>query len=172
MLRLLILRHALAAPAGSGPDFDRALTAEGRAEARKIGAFLESRGIVPGFAAISPARRAVETWQAVRSKLSVPPAETIEPKLYDASAGTLLDVARKIDGRNRTALIVGHNPGLEALTITLTGGALRMDKRYLTEKFAPCALVITDFDIENWDELSPGKGVLSLFVTPAGISEK
>ena len=172
MLRLLILRHALAMPAGSGPDFDRALTAEGRSEARKIGVFLENREIVPGFAAISPARRAVETWQAVRSKLSAPPTEMIEPKLYDASAGTLLDAARKIEDRHRAALIVGHNPGLEMLTLALTGGALRTDKRYLSEKFAPCALAIADFDAENWDELSPGKGVLSLFVTPASIPGK
>lgn len=172
MLRLLILRHARATPAGGSPDFDRMLTVEGRSEARKIGAFLESRQIMPGFAAISPARRAAETWQAVKSKLSASPAETIEPKLYDASAGTLLDVAHKIEDRHRTALIVGHNPGLEMLTLALTGGALRADKRYLTEKFAPCALAIADFDTESWDELSPGKGVLSLFVTPAGIAEK
>lgn len=172
MLRLLILRHARAAPAGSGPDFDRMLTVEGRSEARKIGAFLESRQIMPGFAAISPARRSAETWQAVKSKLSTPPAETLDPKLYDASAETLLDVTRKIDGRHRTALIVGHNPGLEMLTLALTGGALRADKRYLSEKFAPCALAIADFNAESWDELSPGKGVLSLFVTPASLADQ
>lgn len=172
MLRLLILRHARAAPAGSGPDFDRPLTVEGRSEARKMGAFIEDRQFMPGFAAVSPARRSIETWQAVKSKLSTPPAEMLDPKLYDASAGTLLDVARKIDGRHGTALIVGHNPGLEMLTLALTGGALRTDKRYLSEKFAPCALAIADFNAGSWDELSSGKGVLSLFITPAGIAEK
>lgn len=170
MLRLLILRHARAAPAGSGRDFDRALTTEGRSEARAIGAFIEERKLTPGIAAVSPARRAVETWQGARSKLSTPAAETLDPKLYDASVGTLLETARKFDDRYRIAAIVGHNPGLEALTIALTGGALRMDMRYLSEKFAPCALAVTDFDIESWDELSIGKGVLSLFTTPAGIA--
>jgi phosphohistidine phosphatase len=172
VLRLLILRHARAAPAGSGPDFDRALTAEGRAEARTIGALIEDRKLTPGFAAVSPARRALETWQGARSKLSAPIAETLDPKLYDASVGTLLEAARKFDDRYRVALLVGHNPGLEALTIALTGGALSADRRYLSEKFAPCALAVTDFDIESWDELSIGKGVLSLFTTPAGSAEK
>jgi phosphohistidine phosphatase len=165
MLRLLILRHAKAVPAGSGLDFDRALTAEGRSEARKMGALIERRRLTPGFAAISSARRAMETWQEVRLNLSTPPAEALEPKLYEASAGTLIAIVRKFDARYRTALMVGHNPGLEALTTFLTG-------RELPEKFTTCALAIVDFNVESWDELSSGKGVLSFFVTRAGLPGK
>lgn len=165
MLRLLILRHAKAVSAGRGPDFDRALAAEGRFDARKMGALIEARRLKPDFSVVSPARRAMETWQEARSALSTPPAEVLEPKLYEASSGTLLAIVRKFDGRYRTALMVGHNPGLEALAAFLTGSEL-------PEKFTTCALAIVDFKVESWDELSSGKGVLSFFVTRAGLTGK
>jgi phosphohistidine phosphatase len=167
MRRLILLRHARAEPAGDGPDFDRALTAEGRADARAMGAFLAERGISPDFAAMSPARRAAKTWELARANLSTPCDEAVDPKLYDASAGQLLEVCRRIAARYRVAVLTGHNPGLEALALVLTGNALRNDARYIREKFSPGALAAIDFDVADWNELDPGKGVLALFATPA-----
>jgi phosphohistidine phosphatase SixA len=61
--------------------------------------------------------------------------------------------------------MVGHNPGFEALAAFLTGSEL-------PGKFTTCALAIADFKVESWDELSSGKGVLSFFVTRAGLPRK
>lgn len=169
MRRLLLLRHARAEPAGDGSDFDRALTVEGRADARAMGAFMAEREIEPGFAAMSPARRAAKTWELARSNLSTLCDETVDPRLYDASAGQLLEVCRGIAARYQAAVLTGHNPGLEALALVLTGNALRTDARYIREKFSPGALAIIDFDVNDWNELDPGKGVLALFATPASV---
>ena len=167
MRRLLLLRHARAEPAGGGSDFDRALTAEGRADARTVGAFMAERKISPGFAAMSPARRAAKTWELARANLSTPCDEVVDPRLYDASAGQLLEVCRGIAARHWSAVLIGHNPGLEALALVLTGNALRTDARYIREKFSPGALVVIDFDVTDWSEIDPGKGVLAFFATPA-----
>jgi phosphohistidine phosphatase len=163
MRRLLLLRHAKTEPAGDGPDFDRALTAEGRAGARAMGAFMAERKITPDFAAISPARRAAKTWELARANLSTPCDEVIDPRLYDASARQILKVCQGIAARYRAAVVIGHNPGLEALALALTGNALRADARY-RDKFSPGALAVIDFDVADWNELDPGKGVLALFV--------
>jgi phosphohistidine phosphatase len=170
MRRLLLLRHARAEPAGDGPDFDRALTAAGRADARTVGAFLAARGIAPGLALLSPARRAAKTWELARAELSTACEEKIDPRLYDASAGELLEICRRIAPRYQIAALTGHNPGLEALALALTGNALRVDTRYIREKFSPGALAAIDFDVSGWDELNPAKGVLAFFVTPASAT--
>jgi len=167
MRRLLLLRHARAEPAGDGSDFDRALTPEGRADARAMGAFMAKREISPDFAAMSPARRTAKTWELARANLSTPCDEIVDPRLYDASPGQLLEVCRRIAARYRTAVLIGHNPGLEALALVLAGNALRNDARYIREKFSPGALALIDFDVSDWNELDPYKGVLALFATPA-----
>jgi phosphohistidine phosphatase len=170
MRRLLLLRHARAEAAGDGADFDRAVTAMGRADARTIGAFLAAREIAPGLALLSPARRAAKTWELARAELSTSCGEIIDPRLYDASAGELLEICRRIASRYQVAVLVGHNPGLEALALAFAGDALRADTRYIREKFSPGALAAIDFDVSGWDELNPAKGVLAFFVTPASAT--
>lgn len=170
MRRLLLLRHARAEPAGHAPDFDRALTAAGRADARTMGAFLAAREIAPGLALLSPARRAAKTWELARAELSTACEEKIDPRLYDAPGGEVLEICRRIASRFQAAVLIGHNPGFEALALAFTGNALRTDTRYIREKFAPGALATIDFDVSEWDEIDPGKGVLAFFVTPASAA--
>jgi phosphohistidine phosphatase len=116
---------------------------------------------------MSPARRAAKTWELARANLSTPCDEVVDPRLYDASAGQLLEACRGIAARHRTAMLIGHNPGLEALALVLTGNALRTDARYIREKFAAGAFAVIDFDVTDWSEIDPGKGVLAFFATPA-----
>jgi phosphohistidine phosphatase len=170
MRRLLLLRHARAEPAGDGADFGRALTAMGRADARTIGACLAAREIAPGLALLSPARRAAKTWELARTELSTSCGEIIDPRLYDASAGELLEICRRIASRYQVAVLVGHNPGLEVLALAFAGDALRADTRYIREKFSPGALAGFYLEFFVWVEINPENGVLGFFVTPA--SEK
>jgi phosphohistidine phosphatase len=47
MRRLLLLRHAKAAPPAGGDDHERALTDRGREDGRRIGDLIAARGLVP-----------------------------------------------------------------------------------------------------------------------------
>ena len=54
---LVLVRHAKAETPGEQPDFDRALTATGRADADAAGAWLADHGLRPQLVLCSAARR-------------------------------------------------------------------------------------------------------------------
>jgi phosphohistidine phosphatase len=73
------------------------------------------------LAVVSPARRARDTWDLVAAELVVPPPTRIDDRVYAASAPELLDIVRELSDDIDTAVLVGHNPGLEDLASLLTG---------------------------------------------------
>ena len=125
MDRLILLRHGKAdADSESGDDFDRRLAPRGVEESAEMGAHLAHMGFTPDVALVSPAARARETWTAAQG--AFPHAETrFEDHLYHADAATIRAAAEKAGESCRTLMVVGHNPGLQELTIQLLheGGA-------------------------------------------------
>jgi phosphohistidine phosphatase len=168
MRRLMLLRHARAAPAGFA-DFDRALTGEGRSAARAMGAFMAGNGLDPDLVLISSARRAAETWDIVAA--SLPDSRTVrhDRLLYEASGETLLTLVRGIAPDYRSALIIGHNPGLEQLARTLAGGGDGL-QRLMEKHLPPGALVVIDFETGGWKRIERQGGRLAAFITPAGLA--
>ena len=169
MHRLMILRHAKTEPAGHGPDFDRALAGRGPANARAIGAYMKAHGFEPGFTAVSPARRAIETWEAAAAELPSTPKAVFDPRLYGASENALLAVIHAIPSQYKSALLVGHNPGFEILADMLTGSGNKRMREQLAKGFPTAALAVIDFDIKDWKDVIPGEGMLRQFVTPADL---
>lgn len=173
MRRLMILRHAKAEPAGSGPDFDRALAGRGPADARAVGRYMRKHDFKPDFAAVSPARRAAETWEEAAAELAAPPKAAIkavfDPRIYGASENALLAVIHAISRPCKSALLVGHNPGFELLADMLVGGGDRQARERLAGKFPTAALAVIDFDVSSWRDVMPGEGKLVDFVTPADL---
>lgn len=170
MRRLLLLRHAKAEPAGNGPDFDRGLAGRGLSNARAMGAYIAEHALLPDFAAVSPARRTVETWELVAAELKAPCKPVFDARLYGASEETLLAVVRAIPAKHQSAMLVGHNPGLERLAQVLAGAGSKRARQTMDEKFPTAALAVIDFDIEDWRRAAPEQGVLKLFVTPASLA--
>lgn len=125
MDRLILLRHGKAEPdSDSGDDFDRRLAARGVEESAEMGAHLASMGFTPDVALVSPAARARETWASAQA--AFPNAETrFEDHLYHADSGTIRAAAEAAGASCRTLMIVGHNPGLQELTVQMLqeGGA-------------------------------------------------
>jgi phosphohistidine phosphatase len=68
------------------------------------------------------------------------------PELYLATPATYLSVLSRLDESVERAMIVGHNPGLQALLAEVTG-----DDRELPT----AALARVEFDIAAWSELGP-----------------
>jgi phosphohistidine phosphatase len=130
MDRLILFRHGKAeAESASGDDFDRRLTARGMRECADMAGALANLGMVPDRALVSPAARARQTWEAAEP--AFPPAELrLEPGLYNAAPGEIRRAADTAGEGCRTLIVVGHNPGLQELTVAL-----------LREGHAPPALV-------------------------------
>jgi phosphohistidine phosphatase len=119
MERLILLRHGKAEPdSASGEDFDRRLSSRGARESAEMGAHLADMGFRPDLALISPAARTRETWEAMQA--SFPDAQ-VRPcdELYHAEADVIRRTAEQADGEARTVMVVGHNPGLQELALSL-----------------------------------------------------
>lgn len=119
MRRLILLRHAKAErSAASGRDFDRPLSPRGEDDARLMGQVLARSGLKPDLALVSPAARTVQTWAAASEALGSAAVES-DPKLYHASARALRAFVEHAEDRADTVVLVGHNPGLHELALTL-----------------------------------------------------
>ena len=157
MRTLILLRHAHAEPAAPGQaDADRALSAEGLAEADAAGRWLAEHALVPDRVLCSPAARTRETL-AVLGDLGVVEVRE-EPSIYEASPGTLAALA---DAHADAAclLIVGHNPGLEQLAALLYSGQSG-DHRGMP----PGAVAVLAFPMEA--AVEPGAARLARFWWP------
>ena len=141
-MQLWILRHAHASgSSGSGRDIDRPLSARGQAQARALNARLRSDSIPRGCQVrISPAARARQTAVLVLADLELGDP-LVDPRIWEASAGDLLEVIRDGMTAGGDVMLIGHNPGLEGLARWLTGDpiglkpaslvALEVDSRLL-----------------------------------------
>jgi phosphohistidine phosphatase len=119
MDRLILLRHGKAEPdSATGEDFDRRLTPRGIRESTDMGARLADMGFLPQVALVSPAARAKETWESAQA--AFPDAETrFMDHLYHADAHTIRQAAEKAGEAAKTVIMVGHNPGMQELTVRL-----------------------------------------------------
>jgi phosphohistidine phosphatase len=170
MVRLLLLRHAKAAPDSGSGDADRALTPRGRRDAARIGRWLAREGLVPDAAVVSDARRTRETFEALQAELPANPTVSFEPDLYLASAEDVLDRLRATSPGVGILLAIGHNPGFGELAVSLAGSgdvALRSD---IFHRYPTCALSVIDFE-NGWRGVRFGTGRLQRFVTPAQLRE-
>jgi phosphohistidine phosphatase len=168
MRRLMLLRHAKAAPPDGLKDLDRPLAKRGKAAAERMAAYLADEQLFPDLAVVSPARRTRETFAPVASKLGEVPVR-FEPRLYEASAERLLAVAREAEPGVAGLLMIGHNPGFQELARMLVGYGDRYAFARMGQKYPTAALAVIDFDGEDWRGLKAGSGRLERFVTPASL---
>ena len=119
--QLVLLRHAKSAWPDGVPDARRPLTDRGRRDAGAVGRWL--RGHVDGLAAVScsPAVRTRQTWELVSAELTDPPAAAFDERIYSALPAELLAVVHDLPDGAPTALLIGHNPGMEELVELLSG---------------------------------------------------
>jgi phosphohistidine phosphatase len=83
---------------------------------------LSDRGIAPDRAVVSPARRAHQTWELATAELHAPAEPVLDGRVYDNTVEDLLDVLRQTPAEVTTLAIVGHNPGIQQLAVTLDDG--------------------------------------------------
>lgn len=168
--RLVLLRHAKSAWPDVA-DHERPLARRGQRAAPVMGGWLRTEGLVPDLVVCSTARRARETWQNVQAGLGATPPVRYDERLYQASAAQLLALIRRQPEMVATLLVVGHDPGVPGLAVTLSGAGsapARMLAR-MRAKF-PTAAVAVFTCTGSWDALSPGSARLASFITPRDLA--
>ncbi len=167
MVRLLLVRHAQAVVQERGDDLDRALTDDGRADAGRLGRFLADQGLRPDRALVSPALRTRQTLQALAEGAGRVIPASYDSDLYTGATTQVLTALMTQAEGSGTVLLVGHNPGVAELALTLAGGGDPGDIEAMRERFPPCSLALVAFD--GWNDVRAGGGALERFVTPDAL---
>jgi phosphohistidine phosphatase len=158
MKTLYVLRHAKSSWDNAKlADFDRPLNDRGEAAAPFMGELMAANGFVPDVIVSSPAVRARETARLAKEAAHVTADIIHDERIYEASPRTLQSVLSSIDDRFDSAMLVGHNPGMEGIVRLLTGRS---------EEMPTAALAVIDLDIQNWNEVDSGLGSLRRIVRP------
>jgi phosphohistidine phosphatase len=166
--RLYLLRHAKSSWDDPGlADHDRPLAPRGRRAAKAIARHLSEQEIAPELVLCSTARRAQETFQRIEPVLGTP-ALRLERELYGASAGALLERLRDVPDAVGSVMLIGHNPGIEELALTLAGPARA--GRTLGAKFPTAALATLALPGASWRALGPGEAELIAYVRPRDLA--
>jgi phosphohistidine phosphatase len=169
MRQLLLLRHAKSSwDDASMPDRERPLNARGRRSAAAMRQAMRDLGLSPDVVLVSTARRTLETLQALEPWDDAPLIEPMD-SLYLANPMQLTAALHGVAETVRSVLLIGHNPGMHDLALSLAGaGALRghgQNERALAHGFPTGALaefVVTG----SWWDLREGGARLVRFLTP------
>jgi phosphohistidine phosphatase len=169
MKSLTLLRHAKSGwddPVSR--DFDRPLNPRGRKAARAVGQEMKAQGLAFDLVLASPARRVIETLEEVAAGYGTIGPE-FDQRLYLASTGTLMEIVRATANSVERLLLVGHNPGLEELALSLSGREDADLRREVELKYPTGTVAEIALPVERWAEVGEGSGKLVRFIRPRDL---
>jgi phosphohistidine phosphatase len=117
----------------------------------------------------------------VQSVLRVTPPVAFDDGVYEASAARLLELIRRAPPAAGTLLVVGHDPAVPELALTLvatapaahvgavSGAAPSAMLNRMRAKFPTAAIAVLEFT-GTWSQLAPGSSRLIRFVTPRDLT--
>jgi phosphohistidine phosphatase len=155
---LILLRHAKSAWPADTADAARPLAARGLRDAPAVGRWLHAQAPTIDHVVCSPAVRAAQTWDLAAAQLDAMPRVRHDERLYDASAQDLLAVIQELPPSASTAVLVGHNPGLEDILTLLTG---------LAEPLKTSAIAVITTAL-SWEQARPRSWTVATLATPRG----
>jgi phosphohistidine phosphatase len=164
--RLVVLRHAKA-ERGNTTDHDRPLTPRGRADAIAAGRWLAESKYAPDLTICSTATRAKETWVLAATELEDGIPTSYERAAYHADVPDLMLLLRETSEDVKTVLLVGHNPGLHYLVLTLAGGGPEALLREAHEHLATAGIAVLEFS-GKWADLGESDGTLAEYAVARG----
>ena len=150
MKKLTIIRHAKSDWSFDVPDMDRPISKRGKNDAQIMAEFIDTINFFPQIIYSSPSKRTVETYEYFLKHSSV--FKNIEfqksDQLYDFSGYDVLEFIRNIDDDYSSVVLFSHNNSCSFLTAELGG----------EYKHVPtCGIIIFDFDVSLWSQISNGK---------------
>lgn len=160
MPAVIFFRHGKSDWDAADGDDDRArpLARRGRKAAVRMGRFLARAEQVPDAAITSPAVRAADTLRlAMESGGWRCPVRTAAA-LYGGGVAALLAEVQQEPATTEVLLVVGHEPTWSDALLALVGGG--------HVRFPTAALARVDLDVDRWEDVAPGTGVLAWLVVP------
>lgn len=150
--QLIVMRHAKAGPY-STEDHERELTPRGVGDAGEAGAYLASASLVPDYALVSSAVRAVASWEAVAEASGAKAEVHLRDALYEADPMIVIEMLRELPEEVERAIFVGHNPNAQHLANLLNDGKGEPEALdQLREGLPTAALIVFDVPVP-WAEI-------------------
>ena len=145
MKRLLIMRHAKSSWKDSNiADHKRPLKKRGKNDAKRMGKLLKSKKIIPDLIICSTALRAQQTADFLIGSMKYKNEIVFTDALYMAEPKDILTAIADHAQDQKTVLIIGHNPGSEALLQILTGKV---------ESLPTASIAYTTAKIDKWKNI-------------------
>lgn len=161
--RLILMRHAKSDWSHNLDDHERPLNKRGRQSAYSLKSWLGLNDYHPDQVLCSSAERTQET--LFRLDLGVK-ATTFLREMYLADAATLLAVLKKASGD--CVLMVAHNPGIAWFASQMVASPPAHDR---FSDYPTGATTVIDFDVDDWEDVTPGSGTAVDFVVPRELSD-
>ena len=140
------MRHAKSSWKDSNiADHERPLKKRGLKDAAEIGKILKHKGLVPDKILSSDAVRAADTATVVADKSGYKQEIEFISRLYMAEGSAIMDLIQSQPDSIKTLMVVGHNPGMEALVQLLSRKI---------ESLATANMAYFQADVKKWKNLS------------------
>ncbi len=166
---LWLLRHGKSDRNLAMDDFDRPLKKRGKRAAQRMGVWLEQQRLLPDWIVSSPAKRALATAKIVHKAIAVEGLViTQDKRLYQEGFERLKTVLAECPLEARRVLLVGHNPELEDLLISLVGATNLPD----TDKLLPTAALARLIMPDDWTHLEAGCAKLLSITSAKSLPEE
>jgi phosphohistidine phosphatase len=173
MRQLILLRHAKSSWEDANlTDHDRPLDRDGQTAAQAVRLAMTRLALLPQLVLVSSARRTRETLELLEP-LAGSPLVQRSADLYLASPRQILDSLMGVSADTTSILVIGHNPGLHDLAMTLAGAHAmsigRQGSGKLARGFPPAALA-EFFVAGDWRSLPEGARLIR-FLTPHDLEQ-
>jgi phosphohistidine phosphatase len=154
-MELYLLRHGEAeVRKPSKKDEDRALTANGKSDIRRVAKLARAAKVKPGIILTSPLLRATQTAEIASKVLGTKRVAVTQALLPDAAPENLWKELGVMDGLEQV-MLAGHDPGITRLAQFLLGVEVAID-------FKKGAMI----RIDTAKKTGAPKGVLKSMITP------
>jgi phosphohistidine phosphatase len=168
---LHLLRHAKSVRSDDIEDRERPLSRRGREAARLVGSRLPPAVGRLDLVLCSSALRTRETMELVLSEFAAPPRILIEDVLYLASAAVLARRLRRLAETDDEVLLIGHNPGLHELAVTLAAPGSPGYRSLAEGKFPTTAWATLRIG-SAWSAIEGSRHALLDYATPKSLGGK
>jgi len=158
MKKLYIVRHTNKANEKPGQDdYDRELSQKGIEEAKKIAQKFVDKNVTTDLIVSSPAHRTKQTAEIFAEVLNYDKSIMYNEVLYMAFVNELLETISYTFDTVENMILIGHNPSLTALAITLVD---------FKEKFEIGGIMEIEFDCNSWIDISKENAKLVSYIYP------
>lgn len=150
-------------------DHDRPLAPRGKKAAKVMASWMLAHAVQPDLVLCSTATRCQQTLKRLTKLMAVP--VTWEPKLYHAEPEVILAQLSHLNPNIKSVMIVGHNPGFEALVLQLTQSHPDPDTNPFlqTDKIMPTA-ALAEFSWQgDWEQPMTARIALEQIIRPREV---